>query len=118
MTTVTPALVANNEIRKLTGAGTFRGLYLYNSNVNYYHNTVYHAGTGACYCMYVDAQSATYTVNVKNNIFAAQSTNATNYPIYGSTAAKITTIASIDYNDYYGKSYVQTKQLFLHGKQR
>ena len=104
------ALIANNEIKNVGGAGTFYGMYVYYNRADYYHNTVLGKGTGTQYCLYVTSMSNTYSSVIKNNIFAAMGTG-TNYPIYTGTASYVTQASGVtlDYNDYYaigGTSYV------------
>ncbi|MBO4739449.1 MAG: hypothetical protein J5606_07815, partial [Bacteroidales bacterium] len=107
MGTSTPALVANNEIRKLSGAGNSYGIYHNYGNNNYFHNTIYMASTAFNYGLYINYSTASMG-NIKNNIFATQGTGAgtvRNWPIYGSTAAKIKNF-TLAYNDYYGKDTI------------
>ena len=104
--TTVPALVANNEIRKLSGAGNFNGFYIQYPKINLYHNTVYHAGTGSSYGVYVNTVNATYPASIRNNIFVSNSSSATNYPIYG-TVANLNN-CDLDYNNYWGPRAGQT----------
>ncbi len=98
--TTVPALIANNEIRKLSGSGTFYGLYQNYAKANWYHNTVYHAGTGSSYGIYVNTTNTTYPASIRNNIFVSNSSSTTNYPIYG-TVTNLNN-CDLDYNCYWG----------------
>ncbi|MBO4541593.1 MAG: right-handed parallel beta-helix repeat-containing protein, partial [Bacteroidales bacterium] len=86
------ALIANNEIRKILGSGTFYGIYNTYSHVNYFHNSIFHSLPQTGYGFYT-AKNIDPCI-VKNNVF-----HVNTYPIYG-TLANINTV-QLDYNDYY-----------------
>jgi hypothetical protein len=99
-----PALVANNEIRKLSSGGTFYGLTQYYSTVSYINNSVYAEGTGTNYAMYLYYSSSSYPCTIMNNLFISAGTATGNYALYcpnGVTYALPTYGMAMDYNDYY-----------------
>ena len=96
------ALIANNEIRAFK-MGTLYGIYINYTKANIYHNSVLGTGTGISYPLYITTMSSSYSADIKNNIFAATSSNASNYPIYCSTASYVLPSygVKLDYNNYY-----------------
>ena len=93
-----PAMFANNEIRKLGGAGTNYGAYVYYPRIRMYNNSIMMAGTGTNYGIYHYSTSSTYICDMRNNILFTK----TGYPIYCSSATYVTsTYVTTDYNNYY-----------------
>ncbi len=92
------ALIANNEIRKISGAGTFYGIYNYYGYVDYLHNSIYNALSLSDYGFQTGANGG-FPCNVKNNIF-----HVNTYPVYG-TLNNIQNL-NLDYNDYYSSTCV------------
>ena len=93
-----PALFANNEIRKLSGAGTSYGAYVYYPRIKMYNNSMLIKGTGTNYGIYHYSTSSSYSCDMRNNILATGS----GYPIYCSSSTYVTsTYVTTDYNNYY-----------------
>ena len=96
-----PALFANNEIRKLSGAGTSYGAYVYYPRIKMYNNSMLIKGTSTNYGIYHYSTSSSYSCDMRNNILATGS----GYPIYCSSSAYVTsTYVTTDYNNYYSTS--------------
>jgi hypothetical protein len=98
-----PALIANNEIRRLSSGGTFYGLTHYYNRADYIHNSVYGEGTSSNYAMYISYSSATYSGLIMNNLFISKGTSTSNYAVYASSASYVTPAGgmTMDYNDYF-----------------
>jgi hypothetical protein len=94
------ALVANNEIRKLSSGGTFYGLTNYYNVVTYIHNSVYAEGTGTNYAMYLTTTTSTYACTIMNNLFISAGTATANRALYCPTTSNTAGVV-MDYNDYY-----------------
>jgi hypothetical protein len=95
------ALVANNEIRKLSSGGTFYGLTQYSNVIAYIHNSVYAEGTGTNYAMHINnTTSSTYACAIMNNLLISAGTSTTNRALYCVNLSN-TAGVTMDYNDYY-----------------
>ncbi|MDR0603756.1 MAG: T9SS type A sorting domain-containing protein [Bacteroidales bacterium] len=94
-----PALVANNEIRRLVNGSTFYGLHHYYGIIDYIHNSVYGAGTGTNYGMYIYNSTTSYPTSIMNNLFICTGTNAGNLALSGNATPSIG--ITMDYNTFF-----------------
>ena len=101
---IVPVKVANNEIISVAGTTAY-GIYCYYYiNADIFHNSVYCKAKSNNYGIYVYTQNSTSNLTVMNNIIEADSAS-TNYLVYVSAAATLTTYPTVfDYNDYYAES--------------
>ena len=101
---IVPVKVANNEIISVAGTTAY-GIYCYYYiNADIFHNSIYCKAKSTNYGLYVYTQNSTSNLTVMNNIFEADSAS-TNYLVYVSAAATLTTYPTVfDYNDYYAES--------------
>ena len=96
-----PALFANNEIRKLSGAGTSYGAYVYYPRIKMYNNSMLIKGTSTNYGIRHYSTSSSYSCDMRNNILATGS----GYPIYCESSSYVTSAyVTTDYNNYYSTS--------------
>ena len=97
---ILPTLVANNEIVSMA-ASTAYGIRTQYASANILHNSVYcEAATN--YGMQINTSAAACPLNVKNNIFVNGNGSSTDYLMYVSAAATLTTYpTTIDSNNYY-----------------
>jgi hypothetical protein len=79
-------------------------MYITNSRVNIYHNSVFMGGNGVARALYISA-SAVLPVNIRNTIFTCSI--QVQYPIYIYTGVEyLGQTLKMDYNNYYNQSYV------------
>jgi parallel beta-helix repeat protein len=99
------ANIVNNEIiiANTTGNTASVGLYTASVRANIFHNSVYLAGTGACYGWQIAQTSFANSMVAKNNIFATATSNAANYSVHTTNANYVTTTGGtvLDYNNYH-----------------
>ena len=81
-TTGQMALVANNEIRKISGSGTFNGLHADRNNAYICYNSIYAGGSGIARAIYFNDGISTCQNYIMHNICVAASSHATNHAIY------------------------------------
>ena len=99
-TDILPTLVANNEIICKAASNAY-GIRTQYASANILHNSVYcEAATN--YGMQINTSAAACPLNVKNNIFVNGNGSSTDYLMYVSAAATLTTYPTkIDSNNYY-----------------
>jgi hypothetical protein len=105
------AIIANNEIRLNSSAGTTYGLFIdYPRACHYLHNSVLITGTtsdGRAAYWYTYS-SSDYSAVMKNNIFVSNTSGSTSYAIYlaGTYSSTYTNYYQIDYNNYYSSGNI------------
>jgi hypothetical protein len=105
-----PALIANNEIRRiptvtnsLARYSTFSGFYHFYVVANYLHNSVYAEGEGIIYGMNISASNSSSPCTIMNNIFVCAGSGTDNYALYSRNTQYATPTygVTLDYNNYY-----------------
>ena len=95
-------LFANNEILFNSTAVSY-GIYVAASEARFYHNTVVMYGAGASRAMYCNNSTRGMSMHFYNNIFVCYNAG---YPAYITANNFIGSDIKLDFNNYYGNSYV------------
>ena len=95
-------LFANNEILMQSSAVSY-GIYVAASEARFYHNTVVMSGAGASRAMYCNNSTRGMSMHFFNNIFVCYNAG---YPAYITANNFIGSDIKLDFNNYYGNSYV------------
>ena len=95
-------LFANNEILMNSTAISY-GIYVAASEARFYNNTVVMFGTGASRAMYCNNSTRGMSMHFFNNIFVCYNAG---YPAYITANNFIGSDIKLDFNNYYGNSYV------------
>ncbi len=95
-------LFANNEILFNSTAVSY-GIYVAASEARFYHNTVVMYGAGASRAMYCNNSTRGMSMHFFNNMFVCYNAG---YPAYITANNFIGSDIKLDFNNYYGNSYV------------